>query len=226
VENFFLYTLSASFLAPLLVFAGLYKEFKNNGQAQLLLSYSLFFFVYNTLFYQIEPLTGSKLYYYIYTTVEFSAFALLLYSADDNFYFKKSTATLWPFFITFCTYRYIFEQDKRMDSYDIALESFILLSLIIYYFYLRFKRVDDQYLYQSPYFWFMTGILIYLGFTFFFNILVNHVEREVIRDYYHFSYIGDIVKNLLFAVGLLQLPRRSGTADRTQTFNAPNLDLI
>ncbi len=113
-----------------------------------------------------------------------------------------------------------------MDSYEIALESLIIISFIIHFFYLRFKQVDEQYLYQNPFFWFMTGMLVYLGFTFFFNILVNHVENEVIKNYYHFSYIGDIVKNCLFAVGLMLLPRANNTVDRTHSFNAPKLDLI
>lgn len=113
-----------------------------------------------------------------------------------------------------------------MDSYEIAIESVSIFSLIIYFFYLRFKQVDEQYLYQNPFFWLMTGMLVYLGFTFFFNILVNHVDNEVIKNYYHYSYIGDIVKNALFAVALLHLPRRSGSESNLQTFNAPNLDLI
>jgi len=101
-----------------------------------------------------------------------------------------------------------------------------VVAFIIHFFYLRFKQVDEQYLYQNPFFWFMTGMLVYLGFTFFFNILVNHVENEVIKNYYHFSYIDDIVKNRLFAVGLMLLPRANSTVDRTHSFNAPKLDLI
>jgi hypothetical protein len=48
----------------------------------------------------------------------------------------------------------------------------------------------------------------------------------VIKNYYHFSYIGDIIKNLLFAVAIWHLPRRSGSESRVQSFNAPKLDLI
>ncbi|MFN4893099.1 MAG: hypothetical protein ACK5G0_04960 [Bacteroidota bacterium] len=115
---------------------------------------------------------------------------------------------------------------ERMDTYEIALETVIVLILIIYFFYLRFKQVDEQYLYQNPHFWLMTGMLVYLGFTYFFNILVNHVDNEVIKNYYHYSYIGDIIKNALFAVALLQIPRRTTAEGHTRSFNAPNLDLI
>lgn len=113
-----------------------------------------------------------------------------------------------------------------MDSYEIAFETLAIISLIIYFFYLRFKQVDEQYLYQNPNFWLMTGMLVYLGFTFFFNILVNHVDNEVIKNYYHYSYVGDILKNILFAVALIYMPRQSGQENPSKTFNAPNLDLI
>jgi hypothetical protein len=113
-----------------------------------------------------------------------------------------------------------------MDSFEIGFETILVIAIIIYFFYLRFKRVDEKYLYQSPYFWLMTGMLVYLGFTFFFNILVNHVDNEVIKNYYHFSYIGDIIKNVLFAVALFHMPRQTSDGNRTQLFNAPNLDLI
>jgi hypothetical protein len=86
--------------------------------------------------------------------------------------------------------------------------------------------VDELYLYQDPFFWFMTGILVYLGYTFFFNLLVNHVDNEVIKSYYHYSYVGDILKNLLFTVGLFYLPRKKEKVARSSFFNAPNLDLI
>ena len=112
-----------------------------------------------------------------------------------------------------------------MDSYEIAVETLLITSCIIYFFYLRFKQVDEHYLYQDPFFWFMTGMLVYLGYTFFFNLLVNHVDIEVIKNYYHFSYIGDIIKNLLFTVALFYLPRKGEAASRSSYFNAPNLDL-
>jgi hypothetical protein len=71
----------------------------------------------------------------------------------------------------------------------------------------------------------MTGMLIYLGYTFFFNLLVNHVNDAFIKKYYHFSYLGDIIKNLLFTVALFCLPRDKKSDARSNVLNAPNLDL-
>jgi hypothetical protein len=191
-----------------------------------ILLYCSFFFVYNLLFDKLETTLGSRIYYFIYTVLEFSTFTFLILKAEQSYKFQVATKISWILFLLFCVSIMIIKGIERMDTYEIALETVIVLILIIYFFYLRFKQVDEQYLYQNPHFWLMTGMLVYLGFTYFFNILVNHVDNEVIKNYYHYSYIGDIIKNALFAVALIQIPRQNTVEGHTRSFNAPNLDLI
>jgi hypothetical protein len=191
-----------------------------------ILLYCSFFFFYNLLFDKLYTTLGSGIYYFIYTVLEFSTFAFLILKAEESYKFQVATKISWILFLLFCVSSMIIKGIERMDTYEIALETVIVLLLIIYFFYLRFKQVDEQYLYQNPHFWLMTGMLVYLGFTYFFNILVNHVDNEVIKNYYHYSYIGDIIKNVLFTVALLQIPRRITAEGHTRSFNAPNLDLI
>jgi hypothetical protein len=191
-----------------------------------ILLYCSFFFVYNLLFDKLETTLGSRIYYFIYTVLEFSTFTFLILKAEQSYKFQVATKISWILFLLFCVSIMIIKGIERMDTYEIALETVIVLILIIYFFYLRFKQVDEQYLYQKPHFWLMTGMLVYLGFTYFFNILVNHVDNEVIKNYYHYSYIGDIIKNALFAVALIQIPRQNTVEGHTRSFNAPNLDLI
>lgn len=191
-----------------------------------LFSYFLFFFNYNLFFDYLESTLGGPIYYLVYTLIEFSIFTLIVTKSDTSVWFRRFSYALWVIFLTYCLYRFIVKTEERMDSYEIAAETCIILFLIIYFFYLRFQKVDEQYLYQNPYFWLMTGMLVYLAFTFFFNLLVNHVDNEVIRNFYHYSYFGDIIKNILFAVAIWYLPRRSGVQDQAHSFNAPKLDLI
>jgi hypothetical protein len=191
-----------------------------------ILLYCSFFFVYNLLFDKLETTLGSRIYYFIYTVLEFSTFTFLILKAEQSYKFQVATKISWILFLLFCVSIMIIKGIERMDTYEIALETVIVLILIIYFFYLRFKQVDEQYLYQNPHFWLMTGMLVYLGFTYFFNILVNHVDNEVIKNYYHYSYIGDIIKNALFAVALIQIPRQNTVEGHTRSFYAPNLDLI
>lgn len=226
MENFLLYCLVLSFTAPLVKLVTLWNRSLITNQVVVLLFYTTFFLGYNLFFDKIESTLGGDLYYFIYTVVEFSTFSFLILKSDDSIRFNRTVKSLWATFLSFCLLRIIFKGKERMDSYEIALEAFIILALIIYFFYLRFKTVDENFLYQNPYFWLMIGMLVYLSFTFFFFILVNHVDNEVIKNYYPLSYIGDILKNILFAVALSYMPRRTEVADRSRSFNAPNLDLI
>lgn len=226
VENFFSLLLFASFAVPLALFPFTARNLKNRSEGFSIALYCAFFLLYNLFFDQLESSLGNGVYYYIYTVLEFSLFASLIAKADSSARFKKTNYLLSVVFLVFCTWRLLFKNKERMDSYEIAGETLILLSLIMYFFYIRFKEVDEKYLYQNHYFWLMMGILVYLGFTFFFNILVNHIDIETGKNYYHFSFVGDIIKNILFAVSIFYMPRRSGAENRVQSFNAPKLDLI
>jgi len=226
VENLFLHTLVFSFLLPGICSAVVANRTSNTKIAVVVLLYSMFFLVYNLLFDSIERGLGSRTYYYIYTIVEYSAFSFLILKSDRSIRLTMIALTLWIGFIIYCTTMHYNKSLERMDALEIAIETIFVLFCVIYFFYLRFKQVDEHYLYQDPFFWFMTGMLVYLGHTFFFNLLVNHVDNEVIKNYYHYSYIGDIIKNLLFTVGLFYLPSKKESTSRSNFFNAPNLDLI
>jgi hypothetical protein len=45
--------------------------------------------------------------------------------------------------------------------------------------------------------------LVYLSGTFFFYILVNHMPSSKIQPYWFITYIFDILKNILFGIGLV-----------------------
>jgi hypothetical protein len=52
-------------------------------------------------------------------------------------------------------------------------------------------------------FWFVCGTIFYLGGSFFFNILATHLSADQLKKYWFYSYSFDIVKNVLFAIGIL-----------------------
>ncbi len=192
----------------------------------LILAHCFSFALLNIFYSTIIQSVGTNFYYHLYTTLEFISFSTIIYQSRTT---KLSKTILLSSNFVFFTYLITIETfyaGQRGDSLNIGVESIFILINIIYFFYLRFKQVDEHYLYQDPFFWFMTGMLVYLGYTFFFNLLVNHVDNEVIKNYYHYSYMGDIIKNLLFTVGLFYLPRKKETVCRSRFFTAPNLDLI
>ena len=227
LENLFLFLLRASFFIPaLFVFRRYLINKEINWLETLVLVHCFSFALLNIFFSQIIQLIGNNIYYHIYTALEFVSFSTIIYQSSTTLLSKtillSSICIFFVYIITIQTYYH----GQRGDSLNIGVETIFILTNVIYFFYLRFKQVDEHYLYQDPFFWFMTGMLVYLGYTFFFNLLVNHVDNEVIKNYYHYSYIGDIIKNLLFTVGLFYLPSKKESTSRSNFFNAPNLDLI
>lgn len=227
MENLFLFLLRASFFIPAFYIIRSYLTNKHLSVLEILvLVHCLSFAFLNIFFTPIIQILGNNNYYHLYTALEFLSFSTIIYQSSSSTISRavllSSICIFFAYIITIQT----FYPGQRGDSLNIGIETIFILINNIYFFYLRFKQVDEHYLYQDPFFWFMTGMLVYLGYTFFFNLLVNHVDNEVIKNYYHYSYVGDIIKNLLFTVGLFYLPRKKETICRSSFFNAPNLDLI
>ncbi len=55
----------------------------------------------------------------------------------------------------------------------------------------------------GPSFYIVVGILVYIGSNFFFNLLANVITQEQNEQYWHFTYIPEIIKNIIFAVSIL-----------------------
>lgn len=71
------------------------------------------------------------------------------------------------------------------------------------------------------------AIIIYLAAGFFFNILANEVTQDQIKEYWHYTFIPEILKNLVFALvisGLLFKPSEISTQIKKP--DIPNLDMI
>lgn len=144
-----------------------------------------------------------KVYYFIYTLFEYIAFTSLLYFIIRNNKFKKLILICSILFIGFMIVNYLVTSYKRMDSVPIGVSTILLFIYIFYYLFNSLKEIENKSLYKGPELWFVTAMLIYLGSTFFFFILANSLDSQFMIDYWHFSFLGDIVKNILFAIGLV-----------------------
>lgn len=118
---------------------------------------------------------------------------------------------------------YIFTTSiNRIDSIPVGIETLILYGYIFYFFYTRFKNIDNQYINNHYCFWISIGIMIYLGGSFFFYILGNHLTQEENDKYWFYTYFGEIGKNILFGVALYVFSKHSKQKIPNQ--NIPYLD--
>lgn len=129
-------------------------------------------------------------------------------------------------FATFLIFFYYAVKIKRLDSVPIGIESIILMVFIVGYFYFQFKNISAQNIYDTYSFWIVLGILIYIGFTFFFNILANNLNNEHFAKYYYYSYLGDILKNIFFSVAIIYIAKNSLKNESKNNSSLPYLDMI
>lgn len=111
----------------------------------------------------------------------------------------------------------------KIDTIPIGIETILLFVYILFFFYNYFKEIDNRYIYNEPCFWVAVGILLYLGGSFFFNILANHLSIEEMVNYWYVTYIAEVLKNLLFAIAMIIYARQP--KETTPEKSIPYLDL-
>lgn len=84
---------------------------------------------------------------------------------------------------------------------------FIILSLI--YFHQVYNKEADIFKAEAPQFWYNVGILIYFSLAFFPFLLATELLKEMF-DYtlWQVHNIGNIMKNIIFAIGLWMVQKR------------------
>lgn len=198
IEKFFSYLLEYSFLLLPLFFV--FSKNKKEAIPIILFFYGLVFFLQLHYFYDL-PKTFRKFQIILYTFLEFAFFSTLLWSITKNITYRRLIViSSISFFIFQIAYSF-FSNFQRIDSVSIGIETILIFIFSILFFVELFKIEKNEPLPIS--FYIVVGILFYLGPNFFFNLLVNSVTKEQFSKYWHFTYIPEIIKNIIFAVSIL-----------------------
>ena len=137
--------------------------------------------------------------------------------------FKKIILLVIPLFLTFQVLHNLYSKKVRFDAIPSGIEAILLLAFILYYFYEDLMKSVKQSLLDRYEFWVCIGIMIYLAGTFFFYILANTMSRENVDQYWFITYIIEVIKNVLIAIGLLLYLVRFDKSPQKKK-DVPNLD--
>ena len=88
------------------------------------------------------------------------------------------------------------------------------------------KYIKDTFIYNHYTFWIAVGIMIYLGGSFFFYILINSLTPDEIEKFGNMTYVAEIIKNLLFAFSIFIYKKHPVNKAHNHSKNIPNLDMI
>lgn len=191
--------------------------------------YGLIFFFFITFYLDI-PKIFKPLKQPLYTYLEYCFLSGIIYYHLHEKKIKSIIKLISLFFFVFLVLYNIFTKMQRMDSVPIGIETILIIVFSFFFFQQFLKANISRNVYEYPSFWLVAGLLIYLGCNFFFNILFNHISNEQIESFWHYTYLPEIIKNILFAMVLLGFPSYDNELDspinKLRKNDIPNLDMI
>ena len=221
IEKLFFLIVTYSYLILPVLFLIFFRKTRNPIVIAL---YGIVFFILLVLSNSIpnNSFQLQKLFSNLYTLLEYLFFSILILVEIKNIKTKKLILFLSVGFVVFQTIYFLTYHQPKLDAVPIGVETILLFIFIFLFFYQFIKSSEPEFVYNHPCFWISVGILIYLGGTFFFNILANHISSEQIDKYWFLTYIADIIKNLLFALALFMYKRQPIINFKTEKI--PDLD--
>jgi hypothetical protein len=156
------------------------------------------FFLLLYFFYDI-PAHLKQIYQYIYTFLEYSFFAFFLWSNIGNRRLRVIIIVFSALFAAFQIVFFLVGKETKLDTIPVGIETIFLFVFIFFFFYHHFNTSKSQFIYHNYGFWIALGILVYLGGSFFFNLLANHIDPT----YWFVTYITETIKNILFFIALI-----------------------
>ena len=161
-----------------------------------------------------------------YTFLEYFFFTLIFWYNVRSKSFKPLVLTTAIAFIIFQIIFVINTTHRRLDSVPIGIETILLFIYIFYFFYEFSRQTKDTFIYNHHTFWIAVGIMIYLGGSFFFYILINHLENDEVAKLGNLTYVAEIIKNIFFVFSIFMYKKFPVNGIHNRHKNIPNLDMI
>lgn len=189
--------------------------------------------IYGFIIFSLLTLSSNRvirpnsLYDSVYTFFEYSFLTALLW---NNISIKRIRLIIIVCSVLFVgvqvlTYPTILVTEfVGIDSIPIGIETILIFIYIIFFFYQNFRNNYDRFIYDHHCFWLSIGMMIYLGGTFFFNLLGNYINDSDIDKYWYLTHIADIIKNIFFCVAIIVYNRSVLQEKLFHHSSVPHLD--
>ncbi|WP_316750637.1 hypothetical protein [Pedobacter gandavensis] len=145
---------------------------------------------------------------HVYTMVEFTAIMLFYQVIFKIYIAKKWFVLLIAVFLAFCLLNATCIQDwKIFNTYPRTLESILVISASLYYYYKITRQTLYTQIEKSPVFWINTGFFIYFSGSFLLFTISNYILPYSFKFnmmVWQFHAFLSIVNNILIFIGLWQ----------------------
>jgi len=185
------------------------------------------FFCFSFLFFFDDIPDNFKKYFQVgFTFLEYFFFAFIFWYNIRNKSFKAFMIVFSLFFLLFQVFFITTSSFKRLDSIPIGIETIFIFIYIFYFFYEFSKNTKETFIYNHFTFWIAVGILLYLGGSFFFYMLIGNLEENDVTKFGNMTFVAEIIKNLLFAFSIYMYKKHPVNHTTNHPKKIPNLDMI
>jgi hypothetical protein len=201
IENLFVFLAIYTPLIPICVFLLLINTLKKQRIFYFLIAYSFIEFIINVTANSLDESYILSLYA-IFTVLEYLLFACLLYGLLHSQKIKAIIKIASISFLVFISIYYLSVRLKSLDSVPIGIETVLILGYSFLFFYEQMQIESQILIYNRFSFWIVSGIMIYLGGSFFIYVFANQVDNETKHTFWAFQNVFSIIKNILFTLSL------------------------
>jgi TRAP-type C4-dicarboxylate transport system permease small subunit len=146
----------------------------------------------------------------MYRLMEFNLLLLLYFLAFSRKYSILFVA-IGLCYTTFFFVDLFFLQAQQLTSFSITLTAAVFILFSVLHFFKLMRDLPSTHIQNLPMFWIDTAVLVYFAGAFFIFLLRNYLI-EVMKDdqivYWSLHNILNIIKNILFAIGLWQATKK------------------
>lgn len=202
-----------TFILPLIVYLFFFK--RNNYTLSRVIFVYLIYTVLNEIFLIILKLNSwdpqnsiSPILYALYTIFEFIFFGFYLYKIIK---YKNFKISLWITSILFLLiafvnlYQIIFSKirSQLIDSIPVSTSAILLIIFSILFLFQEIQTPKIGFIYSSPKFWIVVGIMIYFSGTFFYFLQYSDLSNTDQDNYWTINLLCIILKNIFFSISFL-----------------------
>ncbi|HEY8387020.1 MAG TPA: hypothetical protein VIK74_00370 [Parasegetibacter sp.] len=124
---------------------------------------------------------------------------------------KKVALGIAGAFLIYSSYYFYVEREfGYYGSIPATVESIIIICVSIYYLFEQINSPQSFFIYLTPQFWVVIGLLIFFAGSFFLFIYASDFSKSELARYWNINYTFNILKNLFFSIGFLMKNNKKG----------------
>ena len=193
----------ASYLLPIISFL-VFSMKKAKWELWVIFFYVLLAFGTDFLLRSPIGQLHSQEFIEIFTICEFTIFSLYFYSSLKNRKLRRIILFTYSLVLIFLVYNALKSNKEKFDSINVSTESVTIIVFCVIFFFEEINKPLPYVMYNSPSFWIILAILIYMASTLFLFIIAGNLSEQEKAKYWTINSISNIISNVIFAIAFIK----------------------